>query len=241
MTRDELEADWPLVIRHRAAVVRFLETAGTAASLRLRKVSRQVVVEGYEASHDISRLAAIHGLTSSGITSILVRAIRVARGFENGTIRQPKPRKTFNLRLTDVPAALIKDIDAWARMRNKSRREAACELIKVGLDVLSARAEKQAARQVSRSARRRKKGQLVAIAASYGTITDLIRFTRCHVRNEWQPHRWPLTVRRPPAAEKSGRRRWSLLILLAVDVLRNVFPDRVIARRHREPTRADFR
>ncbi len=51
---------------------------------------------------------------------------------------------------------LVRDIDARAMMRGQARREAAIELWKVGLDVLSARGEKQAARQVVRRARRRK-------------------------------------------------------------------------------------
>lgn len=156
MTRTQIEDDWPLVLRHRAAVVRFLETKVTAASDR-RKVSRRALIDAYDESRDIPALAAAHGLSLSGVISILTQVVRVARGFESGTLRQRQPRTPTNLTLTHLPPAFIRDLDAWAKMRGKSRREAAQELVRIGLDVTSARVEKQVqqARAAVRRARER--------------------------------------------------------------------------------------
>lgn len=49
------------------------------------------------------------------------------------------------LALPNVPPRLLADVHAWARLRRKSLDEAATELLRVGVDVTSARAQRQGA------------------------------------------------------------------------------------------------
>lgn len=91
MTRAEIEADWPLVVKHRDAVLRFLEFRRTATQ---RKLSRTVVLDDYDRLRDVLGGGRSTPRVAVGHSAHPRRACRAARRAESGTLRVPRPRRT---------------------------------------------------------------------------------------------------------------------------------------------------
>lgn len=64
-----------------------------------------------------------------------------------------------SLTLRNLPPRLMEDIKAWARMRRKSEEAAAVELLRIGVDVTSERAQAESKRALDTIQRIRDRGR----------------------------------------------------------------------------------